>query len=60
MSLLDLTIKELQEKLSSKEITVTELTQACFDRIEETDDQVNAFLTLNKEAALEEAMQLDE
>lgn len=43
MSLLDLTIKELQEKLSSKEITVTELTQACFDRIEETDDQVNAF-----------------
>lgn len=60
MSLLDLTIKELQEKLSSKEITVTELTQACFDRIEETDDQVNAFLTLNKEAALEEAKQLDE
>ena len=60
MSLLDLTIKELQQKLSDKEITVTEIVEACFKRIEETDDQVKAYITLNKEDALKQAKKMDE
>ncbi|WP_404457905.1 Asp-tRNA(Asn)/Glu-tRNA(Gln) amidotransferase subunit GatA [Oceanobacillus kapialis] len=60
MSLFDHTIKELEEKLHNKEITIQDLVSASYQRIEQVDDKVHAFLTLNKEAALEQAKQLDE
>ncbi|MBM7542174.1 Asp-tRNA(Asn)/Glu-tRNA(Gln) amidotransferase subunit GatA [Amphibacillus cookii] len=60
MSVFEYTLKELQAKLHNKELTVTELVQASFDQIEAVDDQIKAFLTLNKEAALKQAQQLDE
>ncbi|GAA0460072.1 Asp-tRNA(Asn)/Glu-tRNA(Gln) amidotransferase subunit GatA [Alkalibacillus silvisoli] len=60
MSVLDLTIKELQEKLNNKDITVTEIVEATYERINETDDEVQAFVTLNKEEALKQAKALDE
>lgn len=59
MSLLDHSIKELEVKLHNKEITVEDLVNASFDRIESVDEKVNAFITLNKEKALEEAKALD-
>ncbi|WP_067839103.1 Asp-tRNA(Asn)/Glu-tRNA(Gln) amidotransferase subunit GatA [Amphibacillus sediminis] len=59
MSVFDYTLKELQDKLHNKELTVTELVQAAYDQIDAVDDQIKAFLTLNKEAALEQAKQLD-
>ncbi|SEO05107.1 aspartyl/glutamyl-tRNA(Asn/Gln) amidotransferase subunit A [Amphibacillus marinus] len=60
MSVFNFTLKELQEKLHNKEVTVTELVQASFDRIDQVDDQVKAFITLNREAALAQAKELDQ
>lgn len=59
MSLFDHTIKELEQKLHNKEITVTDLVNESYKRIDEVDDEVHAFLTLDKEKALEKARQLD-
>ncbi|WP_018932387.1 Asp-tRNA(Asn)/Glu-tRNA(Gln) amidotransferase subunit GatA [Gracilibacillus lacisalsi] len=60
MSLFDYTLKELQEKLHNKEITVSDLVEASYNRINEVDDQVKAFLTLNEEEAKKQAKALDE
>ncbi|MBM7553423.1 Asp-tRNA(Asn)/Glu-tRNA(Gln) amidotransferase subunit GatA [Thalassobacillus pellis] len=59
MSLFDYTLKELQEKLHKKEISVTDLVEESYQRIEAVDGEVKAFLTLNKEAALKQAEELD-
>jgi len=59
MSLLDYTIKELEAKLASNEITVEDLVKASYDRIKEVDGDVQAFITLNEEKALEAAKELD-
>ncbi len=55
---IDLSIKEIHELLKSGEITPTVLVNECFSRIEKND--LNAFITLNKEKALEEAKKLEE
>ncbi|UOQ46542.1 Asp-tRNA(Asn)/Glu-tRNA(Gln) amidotransferase subunit GatA [Halobacillus salinarum] len=60
MSLFEYTLRELQEKLHNKEITVTELVDESYKRIGEVEDQVKAFLTLNEEAARAQAAALDE
>ncbi|CQR47332.1 Glutamyl-tRNA(Gln) amidotransferase subunit A [Paraliobacillus sp. PM-2] len=60
MSLFDYTLKELQEKLHNKEITITDLVNASYERINEVDDQVHAFLTLNEEGARENAKELEQ
>ncbi|PAE16114.1 Asp-tRNA(Asn)/Glu-tRNA(Gln) amidotransferase GatCAB subunit A [Virgibacillus sp. 7505] len=59
MSLFDYTLKELQEKLHNKEITVTDLVDASYARIKEVDDEVKAFLTLDEENARAAAKELD-
>lgn len=51
---------ELAEMLRSGELTSVELTQACLDRIEKYNPQVNAFLFVNKEGALATAKEVDE
>ncbi|AXI08205.1 Asp-tRNA(Asn)/Glu-tRNA(Gln) amidotransferase GatCAB subunit A [Oceanobacillus zhaokaii] len=60
MSLFDHTIKELEAMLHNKEITVQDLVEESYQRIEEVDGQVHAFLTLDKENALAKAKVLDE
>lgn len=55
MGLNDLTIKEAQEGLRSKKFTSLELTQACLARIKEKNKEINAFITVCEESALEEA-----
>lgn len=60
MSLFQGSIQDLHQKLVNKELTVVELIEATFDRIEATDEVLNAFLTLDKEGALEQAAALDE
>lgn len=58
--LYDKTIEELHNLLVSKEITATDLVQDTFKRINETEDQMEAFITLNEENALTAAKAIDE
>ncbi len=60
MSLFDKTSAELQQALENKEITIADLTNEAYARIDALDGEVGAFLALNKEAALAEAAQKDE
>lgn len=59
MSFYGYTIKEIEEKLHKQEMSVEDLVKMSYDRIEQVDDQVQAFLTLNKEEALKQAKELD-
>ncbi|WP_371860838.1 Asp-tRNA(Asn)/Glu-tRNA(Gln) amidotransferase subunit GatA [Alkalibacterium kapii] len=59
MNFLDYTLEELHEKLVNKEWTAVELIESVYEKIEETDEKVGAFLTLNKEEALEAAREAD-
>lgn len=53
-------ITSLHDKLVRKEISVRQLVEATYDYIDKTEGKVNAFITLNKEAALKQADALDE
>lgn len=55
---LELSIKEINEKLKSKEIKPLDLVEECFSRIEEN-KEYNAFITLNKEEAFKLAKELE-
>jgi aspartyl-tRNA(Asn)/glutamyl-tRNA(Gln) amidotransferase subunit A len=59
MSLHSLTITGAHEKLRTKEISATELTQSCIDRIETVDKTLNAVVHKNFERALEQAKKVD-
>ncbi len=60
MDITKLTVHELQEKLEKKELTVTQIVQAYANRIEEKEEKVQAFLSINTEEALEEAKKIEE
>ena len=57
MRYLDLDIKTINEKLKNKEIKPIDLVNEAFERIEETD--LNCFITLNKEEAIKQALELE-
>lgn len=59
MTIVNKTTAELQELLHNKELSVKELTEATYENIEKADDAVQAFISLNKEQAIECAEQLD-
>lgn len=54
-----LTLKEALEKLNKKEISSLELTNAVLERIESQEKQINAYITVLKESALEQALAAD-
>ena len=58
MNITDLTVHELKEKLDKKEITITEITKAYVDRINEKEPDVKAFVTTLTDTAMEEAKQI--
>ena len=60
MSLFDLRLTDLHNKLAKKELSVSELTEASLKRIAETDEKIGAFLTLDEEGARKTAKRLDE
>jgi len=60
MSLFDQKISELHVQLHKKEISVTDLVDESYKRINEVDEQVSAFLTLDEERARSIASKLDE
>jgi len=60
MQLHELTIQKAHELLKTKEISSRELTQAVLDRIEAVEEQVDAFITVTKEDALQAADMADQ
>ena len=59
MSIIDLTVYELKEKLKNKKLTSKEIVQAYVDRIKEKEEDVQAFVTTLEKEALEQADKLD-
>ena len=59
MELYKLTAHELHEKLVNKEVSSVELTNAVIARVDAVEDQVNAYVTLDKENALAQAAKVD-
>ena len=60
MNITELTVHELQDKLSKKEITSTQIVEAYQKRIEEKEDEVQAFVTTLPKEAVKEAKEIDE
>ncbi|MBU1110614.1 Asp-tRNA(Asn)/Glu-tRNA(Gln) amidotransferase subunit GatA [Patescibacteria group bacterium] len=60
MSPNQLTITQALDKLRKNEFSSVELTQACLDRIEQTDTKLKAFITVTKDEALKVAKNADE
>ncbi len=60
MSLFDMRLQEIHNKLHGKELSVTELVEASFARIAETDSSIRAFITLNEDNARKDAAAMDE
>ena len=60
MNITDLTVHEIKEKLDKKEITITEITKAYVDRINEKEPEVKAFVTTLTDTAMEEAKKIEE
>ena len=59
MDITELTVHELQEKLEAKELTVTEITKAYVDRINEKEKDVQAFITLQTDEAMKKAEEIE-
>lgn len=55
----ELTLKELSSKIQGKEVSVQEVVEATFARINETDEKIGSFITLNEEKSIELAKELD-
>jgi len=58
--LTDLTLLEAASALRAGDISSTELTRSCLDRIRSLDGQVHAFLTVTEELALDQAKAADQ
>ena len=59
MTVSRLTIHELHDLLVNKEISATELTQEHLNRIQALDGDVNAYITVTGDLALEQAKAVD-
>lgn len=54
------TLEELHTLLVNKEATAEDIVKDLYERIDEKDEQIGAFLSLNKELALQQAKEIDE
>ena len=60
MQLHQLTISEAHQLLKEKKISSRELTRAVLDRIEAVDNQIDAYITISAELAMQQAEHADE
>ncbi|MCK8826991.1 Asp-tRNA(Asn)/Glu-tRNA(Gln) amidotransferase subunit GatA [Natroniella acetigena] len=60
MELYQLTAHQLHEKLVQQEIKAQDIVESVYERIAEVEDDVQAYVTLTKEEALEQAKQVDQ
>ena len=58
MNITELTVHELQEKIKNKELTITEITKAYADRINEKERDVQAFVTILTDEAVKQAEEI--
>ncbi|MGO2083213.1 Asp-tRNA(Asn)/Glu-tRNA(Gln) amidotransferase subunit GatA [Vagococcus sp.] len=56
----ELSVKELAQRLQTKEVSAKEVVSETFKRIEATEPKIDAFITLNQEKALQQAEKLDQ
>ena len=59
MDITELTVHELQDKLAAKEITVSEIAKAYADRIKEKESDIDAFITVQADDAVEKAKEIE-
>ncbi|MFW6269165.1 MAG: Asp-tRNA(Asn)/Glu-tRNA(Gln) amidotransferase subunit GatA [Bacillota bacterium] len=59
MELYNLTIGKLKEKLSKREISVNEIISSYYDRINEVEDRIKAYVTLTEKKAEKQAETVD-
>lgn len=60
MELYNYTITGIQDKIKNREVSVTEVTQAVLERIEQLDNKIKAFITVTADEALQEAKRVDD
>ena len=60
MNITELTVHELKEKLDKKELTASDITKAYVDRINERENDVDAFVTVLTDDAIKKAEEIDE
>ena len=58
MELYNLTLSEIAKKIKSKEVTIKEVLDSVYSRIENVDNSVKAYVTLTSEAAYKRAEEL--
>src|SRR5262249_40920879 len=56
---MNLTVEELHKSYASGEAKPSEIIQAALDKIEQDNERLNAFLTINREGALKQAATMD-
>ena len=60
MDITELTVHELKDKLANKEITISDITKAYVDRINEKEKDVGAFVTTYLDEATKKAQEIEE
>ena len=55
----DLTIQQAHDLLGNHEMSSEELTRACIQRIRDVEPDLNAFITITDDLAIEKAQRLD-
>ncbi len=60
MDLTKLTVKDLTQKLSLKEISSLELTQSYIESITDSDERIGAYISYNFDSAIDTAKKIDE
>ena len=60
MSITELTAVELGKKIQAGEISAVEAVQASLDRIDRAEEQIHAYVTIDREDALKRAVQVQE
>lgn len=60
MQLYEMTVRELQTLLNNRQISVAEITDSVFGRINDVEEQVKAFITVNEAEARWQAAQQDQ
>lgn len=58
MNILDLSAASVAKEIKAGKITAVEVMQAVIDRIDTTEDKLNCYITIDKEAALKEAQRV--